>query len=198
MRNQKSCKKLKDAYLSLLPQNGAEKIRVASLLEAAEVSKATFYTYYEDLDHLALDVIDSLLQDLDGILEDNNQKTPHTTSDFLIVCQWITDRRACLSAFQRSKYFRYLKKSLLDYLSKIIHYYRKALGGDMEAGKDMARFLAHAFLGDVFEALEEEDEKRIPEVAKLLETAAKQIALAESGEKKQFFPFRNTGRRCPY
>ena len=198
MAVQKSCQKLKKAFLSLFLTTEAEKIRVADILESSGVSKATFYAHYENLDQLALDVIDTLFRELDDTIEKQHQKDTPAQSDFVLLSEWVTKNQALLAGFCRTPYRAYLRSSLYDYLSSIILYHQKLLSGNLEYPPEQSRFFANAYIGGVFDGLDHHDEDWIRKNAELLETAVQHCSEADLSADKRFYPFRNTSRQCLY
>lgn len=48
--NTKTHRRLRKAYCRLIRKTGAEKITVSALTEEADVSRATFYTYFQNIE----------------------------------------------------------------------------------------------------------------------------------------------------
>ena len=57
-------KMMKDALLELLEKQPIEKITVTDICEKADVNRSTFYSYYEDIGQLLLEVEDDVLNSL--------------------------------------------------------------------------------------------------------------------------------------
>lgn len=55
---------MKDALLELLEKQPIEKITVTDICEKADVNRSTFYSYYEDIGQLLLEVEDDVLNSL--------------------------------------------------------------------------------------------------------------------------------------
>lgn len=68
LREKKTKRNIKNAFLRLRSQKELERITVKELSEAAEISKATFYLHYKDIydlsDRLELEVLESVMKDL--------------------------------------------------------------------------------------------------------------------------------------
>jgi AcrR family transcriptional regulator len=61
-RVQKTIESIKDAFHDLILEKDYEKIAVKELCERARINKKTFYTYYETLDALLLEMQSSIAQ----------------------------------------------------------------------------------------------------------------------------------------
>lgn len=57
-------KMMKDALLELLEKQALEKITVTDICENADVNRSTFYTYYEDIGQLLLEIESDVLNQL--------------------------------------------------------------------------------------------------------------------------------------
>lgn len=71
LREVKTKRAIKNAFIQLRTRKPLEKIRVKELCDMAEVSKATFYLHYQDIYHLSQvleeELIQSFLKDIEGI-----------------------------------------------------------------------------------------------------------------------------------
>ena len=64
----KSKRRIRAAFIDLLEEKGFYQVRVGDILERADVSRATFYTYYEDKYQLIRELRDELLSGLGAIM----------------------------------------------------------------------------------------------------------------------------------
>lgn len=196
MRSQKSCNKLKAAFLSLLSAKGEEPVRIIDVLHRAGVSKTTFYTYYENIDQLACDMIDGCLNDLESYVERGHKKTTHQVEDYDLISRWIVEEQDVLTVFCETKYKDYLEKSLYQYLAKLIGYHQKVLSGNLDYSEEQGGFFAYAYVGSVFDGLERGNTGQILKSGKMLGEMVTLAVKHDMDKDKQFFPFRNTARQC--
>ncbi len=92
---------IKDAFLALEKEMPYEKISVKRLCEKAELSRATFYLHYDDLDQVLDDVIDDALLfsekaagnaiDLIDIIQSGRIQSIRENDAILPACQRIAD-----------------------------------------------------------------------------------------------------------
>lgn len=70
-------KMMKDALLELLETKALEKITVTDICEKADVNRSTFYSYYEDISQLLLEIENDVLNNLpafpDSSLADSDE-----------------------------------------------------------------------------------------------------------------------------
>ena len=64
----KSERRIRESFLALLDEQGFYSIRVSMILERADVSRATFYSIYEDKYQLLQTLEDELLAGLEAIM----------------------------------------------------------------------------------------------------------------------------------
>ncbi len=68
LRTKRTLKSLKEAYIHLVKTKDISKIKVVDVCEIAMIHKATFYNYYEDIEHLRntvnLEVIEEMLESI--------------------------------------------------------------------------------------------------------------------------------------
>jgi AcrR family transcriptional regulator len=195
MRSQKSCNKMKTAFLSLLSTQGAS-VRITSILEIAEISKSTFYTYYENIDQLAIDIINDYLRELDTTLENHYKKAGERPDDFISISQWVIKHQSILLKFSHSKYRKHLRESVRSYIASRIVYQQKLLSGNLDYDKAQGDFLAHGYIGSVFEGLTQQNDEKILQSGVLLSEMVALTANKEVSNHNKFFLFHNTSHQC--
>lgn len=72
LREKKTKRSIKNAFLQLRAQKPLERITIKELSELAEISKATFYLHYKDIYDLSSQLQDEVIQEiLDSIIQPN-------------------------------------------------------------------------------------------------------------------------------
>ena len=61
-RSEYTCAVIKESFLSLLKEKSYDKISISEICKNAEVTRATFYLHYSNLDELFLEVLDEALE----------------------------------------------------------------------------------------------------------------------------------------
>ena len=68
LRQKKTIRSIKNAFLRLRSEKELERIRIKELVELAEISKGTFYLHYHDIydleEQLEIETIQSLLKNI--------------------------------------------------------------------------------------------------------------------------------------
>lgn len=100
----KSVRRIRAAFLELLEEKGFYQVRVGDILARADVSRATFYTYYEDKYQLIRELREELLSGLGEIMEQFRQEGRAG-----ILAGDKSDRNAVNPIFV--EYFRYVQKN---------------------------------------------------------------------------------------
>lgn len=98
---------IKDTFIELYTETYFDKISVKDICQRANISRATFYTYYEDLESLLREIEETLLYDISELLE-----------------SW---RYVSLKNFDYSKPFPMIMK-INYYVSKHVRIYRALFG----------------------------------------------------------------------
>ena len=90
LRQQKTIRSIKNAFLRLRSEKELERIRIKELVELAEISKGTFYLHYHDIYDLAeqmqCEVINNVIgyiEHPDAVLEDQELFTKELLEAFL-------------------------------------------------------------------------------------------------------------------
>ncbi len=129
LREKKTKRSIKNAFIKLRSQKPLERISVKELAELAEISKATFYLHYHDIydlsDHLQKEVIQNILDSLgqpDIFFADEAQFTRGLFKAFLAQQSLIDilfsgSQAAVLPISIEEELRKYISKQFPEYLS---------------------------------------------------------------------------------
>lgn len=70
-------RQLEEALIRLLQTKNIQQISVKELAEAADITRATFYTHYKDAYDMLLHLQDAMIQQIIEIINDTTGKNPH-------------------------------------------------------------------------------------------------------------------------
>lgn len=135
---------IKDALLEGLQEKNFEKLSVSSVCAAAQVTRTTFYTHYDNLNQVLDELIDeafevaehatsmpslSLPERLNYLLQFDTVETLREHNSDLPTCQRIADtpkyrilfQDRTISEYIKSKLFRMLKPSIVPEIAEYCH-----------------------------------------------------------------------------
>ncbi len=119
---------IKDAFIQLVRSSGYSKLSVKKLCETAEISRATFYLHYDDINDVLDEVIDDALMfsesgsgtvlDLVDIIQSGRIKDIRENESVLPACQRMADSERYHDLF--------MDPSLSEYIITRIYHHEKS------------------------------------------------------------------------
>ena len=93
---------LRDAFIELVPEKGFDNITIQDLTDRATLNRATFYLHYRDKNELLGDVFETLIQDINPLLNTNGEYKVHDPYQMVPRIAMILDHIAAHHDFYRS------------------------------------------------------------------------------------------------
>lgn len=124
LREKKTKRSIKNAFIKLRSTKPLERITIKELVESAEISKATFYLHYRDIydlsDSLQKELIQDILQSLDQPELFLSDKTAFTSALFYAFSDHHSMIEILFSGSQSAILPLSIEKELKEYIFKII------------------------------------------------------------------------------
>ncbi|RUL56882.1 MULTISPECIES: TetR/AcrR family transcriptional regulator [Lysinibacillus] len=97
-RQKRTKKHLQQAFIQLIKEKGYHSISVKDIVELAEYNRSTFYVHFHDKEHLAQDLLSTMLQNLEASVGEPYEKGQHVNTTKLSkpsfhIIQFIYDAR---------------------------------------------------------------------------------------------------------
>ena len=129
LREKKTKRNIKNAFIELRSGKPLERITIKELVELAEISKATFYLHYRDIydlsDHLQKELIQNILQTLDQPELFLTDTTAFTAALFYAFSEHQSMIEILFSGSQSAVLPLSIEKELKEYIFKIVPSARK-------------------------------------------------------------------------
>lgn len=93
---------LRDAFIELVPEKGFDAITIQDLTDRATLNRATFYLHYRDKNELLVDVFETLIQDVDLLLDMGEERTARDPYQVVPRIAMMLDHIAAHHEFYRS------------------------------------------------------------------------------------------------
>lgn len=160
---------IEKAFVELYRKKELSAITVKEICQAAGLSRATFYTYFEDIHSLLSDIEESVMSDISDILKtweyyDLSRIKKDTPISLYVDCYRYVNRnrrvyQALLGPYGRHDFvIRYNNKIWQDYVKKIAFYEIHTSNADMLASMCAGSviYTSRAWVFDEFQAEPEE------------------------------------------
>ncbi|WP_177162052.1 TetR/AcrR family transcriptional regulator [uncultured Fusobacterium sp.] len=144
-RSEYTCAVIKESFLSLLKEKSYDKISISEICKNAEVTRATFYLHYSNLDELFLEVLDEALE----ISKNSMEFEKENATDIFLDTPYIP---ICQRTATNPKYnVLFLDPILSEYIAnKLYHHEKKIRLKQLQENFNLTEFEAEKLYTFIF------------------------------------------------
>lgn len=198
MKKETSIDKIRAAFCTLAREQDLETIKILQITKLAGISKTTFYANFENMDSLAENLIDHLLENADILLRKKQETVLFPESRYPVISEYLIDHREFFRKFCRSKYGVYWARSMQQYISGIIAQHLRILKDPAQNRPAQISFFAHAYVSYVLEGLLLDNTAQMKDAAMFLCQTIQASAKWKMAAWLSPFGLRNIASGCPF